>query len=104
MKETHDWFRKAGSFNITLEKINSINQAGIRSVIMTTVSDKNIKEVPDIIDTVVNAGVNVFAFARYCPSGEESGIGISPKEYSQLLDTCNQKYEDYKKRLPNLFQ
>lgn len=64
MRETHDWFRRPGSFDITLEKIGCINRAGIRSVIMTTVSGMNIEEVPDIIDTVVEAGANVFAFAR----------------------------------------
>lgn len=68
MRETHDWFRKPGSFECTLEKIECINRAGIRSAVMTTVSGMNIKEIPDIIDTVVKAGVNVFAFARYCPT------------------------------------
>lgn len=33
MRETHDWFRKPGSFDITLEKIACIKKAGIRSVI-----------------------------------------------------------------------
>ena len=55
MRETHDWFRKPGSFDCTLEKIGCINRAGIRSVVMTTVSGANISEVPDIIDTVVKA-------------------------------------------------
>ena len=36
MRETHDWFRKPGSFDCTLEKIGCINRAGIRSVVMTT--------------------------------------------------------------------
>ena len=40
LQETHDWFRKPGSFDITLEKIGCINRAGIRSVVMTTVSGK----------------------------------------------------------------
>lgn len=95
MRAIHDWFRKPGSFDITLEKIACINRAGIRSVIMTTVSGTNIKEVPDIIDTVVKAGANVFAFTRYCPTGEEADTGITPQEYRQLLDTCHQKYEQY---------
>ena len=76
MRETHDWFRKPGSFDITLEKIGCINRAGIRSVIMTTVSGTNIDQVPDIIDAVVQAGANVFAFARYCPTSEEKDVGI----------------------------
>ena len=76
MRETHDWFRKPGSFDCTLEKIGCIKRAGIRSVIMTTVSGTNIKEIPDIIDTVVEAKADVFAFARYCPTSEEKDTGI----------------------------
>ena len=68
MRETHDWFRKPGSFDITLEKIGCINRAAIRSVVMTTVSGTNIDEIPDIIDAVVKAEARVFAFARYCPT------------------------------------
>lgn len=95
MRDTHDWFRKPGSFDCTLEKISSIKNAGIRSVIMTTVSGTNIKEVPDIIDTVVAYGADVFAFARYCPTNEEKDAGITPEEYRQLLDTCSTKFQMY---------
>lgn len=95
MKETHDWFRKSGSFEITLEKIGCINRAGIRSVIMTTVSGRNINEVPDIIDTVVEYGVDIFAFARYCPTSEEKDVGMTPQEYRNLLAVCDMKFKEY---------
>lgn len=62
---------KPGSFDCTLEKIECINKAGIRSVIMTTVSGRNRKEIPAIIDTAAAHHVDVFAFARYCPTSEE---------------------------------
>ena len=91
MEKTHDWFRKPGSFNITLEKIGCINRAGIRSVVMTTVSGTNIDEVPDIIDTVVAAGVNVFAFARYCPTSGEKDVGIQPLRYRKAYKAAGCK-------------
>ena len=68
MKETHDWMRMPGSFDTTLEKIAVIKRAGIRAIIMTTVSEKNISEIPDIIDTVVEHKADVFAFGRYVPT------------------------------------
>lgn len=95
MEKTHDWFRKPGSFAITLEKIGCINRAGIRSVIMTTVSGTNIDEVPDIADEVVQAGANVFAFARYCPTSEEKDVGIEPLRYRKLLEDCDRKFRAY---------
>lgn len=95
MEETHDWFRKKGSFKCTLEKIKTIKDVGIRSVIMTTVSGKNIDEIPDIIDTVVKYGADVFAFARYCPTSEEKDTDITPQEYRNLLDKCYKKFKLY---------
>lgn len=95
MRETHDWFRKPGSFDCTLEKISCIKRAGIRSVIMTTVSGINRKEIPDIIDTVVKYGADAFAFARYCPTSKEKDTGMTPQEYRELLDTCHQKFRQY---------
>ena len=95
MRETHDWFRKPGSFDCTIEKIALLKKAGIRAVIMTTVSDANIDEVPAIIDAVVAAGADVFAFARYCPTSDEKTCGIEPLRYRALLDTCHKKFEEY---------
>ena len=95
MENTHDWFRKPGSFNCTLEKIQCIKKAGIRSVIMTTVSGTNISEIPDIIDTVVKHKIDVFAFARYCPTSGEKETGMTPQEYRALLDTCYAKFKAY---------
>ena len=62
---------------------------------MTTVSSVNIKEVPDIIDTVVKAKADVFAFARYVPTSDEKSTGISPMEYRNLLNACDKKYKEY---------
>ena len=95
MRETHDWFRKPGSFDLTLEKIGCLKRAGIRAVIMTTVSGKNIREIPDIIDTVVAHKVDVFAFARYCPTSEEKDTGMTPMEYRELLAVCDKKFKAY---------
>ncbi|HIW73341.1 MAG TPA: radical SAM/SPASM domain protein, ACGX system [Firmicutes bacterium] len=95
MRETHDWFRKPGSFDSTLEKIGCINHAGIRSVIMTTVSGANIAEIPALIDTVVAHKASVFAFARYCPTSEEKDTDIPPLRYRELLAACDRKFKAY---------
>lgn len=95
VRDTHDWFRKPGSYDCTLEKIECINRAGIRSVIMTTVSKTNRMEIPDIIDAVVKAGVNVFAFSRYVPGGGELDTSMTPEEYRELLAVCDRKFKKY---------
>lgn len=95
MKKTHDWFRKNGSFETTLQKIDCIKRAGIKSVIMTTVSGVNINEIPEIIDTVVKYKADIFAFARYCPTSDEKDTGIEPLRYRQLLAECDKKFKKY---------
>ncbi len=95
LRETHDWFRKPGSFDCTLEKIGCINRAGMKSVIMTTVSKTNMAEVPGVIDTAVAAGANVFAFSRYVPSGGNLDASMTPREYRELLAVCDRKFREY---------
>ena len=94
-RETHDWFRKPGSFDCTLEKIPCLKGAGIRAVIMTTVSGTNIDEIPELIDTVVAHKADVFAFSRYCPTSEEKDVGIEPLRYRKLLSDCDKKFKEY---------
>ena len=95
LRETHDWFRKLGSFDCTLEKISCIKKAGIRAVIMTTVSGVNIDQIPALIDTVVAHRADVYAFARYCPTSGEKDVGIEPLRYRQLLADCDRKFKAY---------
>ena len=100
MEATHDWFRKPGSFKTTLEKIACIRAAGITSVIMTTVSGTNIDEIPSVIDAVVAAKADVYAFARYVPTSdgkgnEKSDWYISPERYHEFLQTVDKKYKAY---------
>lgn len=98
LEKTHDWFRKPGSFKITLEKVKCLKKAGITSVIMTTVSSVNIEEVTEIIDRVVAAGVDVYAFARYVPTSSKKSTGISPAEYKKFLGIVDAKYKSYEQK------
>ncbi len=96
MKATHDMIRKPGSFDTTIEKIKVIRDAGMECSVMTTVSGTNIKEIPEIVDIVVNNNVDVFGFARYCPTSLEKSTHITPDEYRDFLGMIWDKYEQYK--------
>ena len=95
MRTTHDFFRKPGSFDTTLEKISCINKAGISSVIMSTVSKQNIHEIPSVIDVVVEHEAEIYSFARYCPTGAGEITGITPNEYREFLRVCDEKFTAY---------
>ena len=62
---------------------------------MTTVSKTNRMEVPGIMDAVVKAGANVFAFSRYVPSGGDLDASMTAQEYRELLAICDKKFKEY---------
>ncbi|MBQ7521824.1 MAG: SPASM domain-containing protein, partial [Clostridia bacterium] len=61
----------------------------------TTVSKTNRMEVLGIIDAVVEAGVNIFAFSRYVPSGGNLDTTMTAQEYRELLALCDKKFKEY---------
>lgn len=96
MEETHDWFRKPGSFQATLESLDKINRSGMDSVIMTTVSKLNYQELPDIIDTAVKYKAGIFAFSRYVPTSDEKAEDqLTPEEYHEVLKKADEKFKYY---------
>lgn len=90
LRQTHDAFRKPGSFDATIASIPVIRGAGMWANVMTTVSSRNMAEVPDLIDLVASLGVDVYAFGRYCPtSGQRvEEFHMEPLEYRSLLVEC----------------
>lgn len=96
LQATHDDIRRAGSFAETLRAIPILKRHGIAVATMTTVSRSNYKEVPALIDVAVEAGVDVFAFARYCPDAGTRTLCCSPAEYRDMMEACWAKFEQYK--------
>lgn len=92
LKKTHDYIRKTGSFDATLDSLKYFENSKIRTAIMTTVSKTNINEIPNLVDVVVKHKVNTFAFARYCPNPEDLDLIVSPEEYRTFLDKMWTKY------------
>ena len=98
LKDTHDFIRKPGSFDATLEKVAVLREAKLKSTIMTTVSKTNINEIPELVDIVVENKVNTFGFARYCPNPDDIDLIPTPEEYRDFLDKMFHKYEYYMKK------
>lgn len=95
LEKTHDWFRKPGSFNKTLEVIPIIQNTGIDVNIMSTISGINKDELLDLIDCVVENNVDTFSFSRYCPGEKNEDNGLDPFEYRDLLKSCKKKFKEY---------
>ena len=86
LKETHDFIRKPGSFDATLNKIHVLNEVGIKSAIATTVSKTNIDEIPQLVKVAVDYQAKSFGFSRYCPNEKDKDNLVSPSEYKAFLE------------------
>jgi radical SAM/SPASM domain protein of ACGX system len=98
MRDFHDSFRKQGSFDTTIDKIDCIKNSGMYCAIMSTVSSANMHEFPQIIDLVAKKQVDVFAFGRYCPTSNQKSeeYHIAPLDYKHFLETCWERFQYYK--------
>ena len=93
LEDTHDKIRKVGSFASTINAIEILNNAGIKSHIMMTISKLNYKEAPKVAELVSKIPVDGFGFARYCPTVLDRGISnISPNEYKEFLSSMWDTY------------
>lgn len=95
MRQTHDRFRKPGSFDETLRAIKCLQRAGIWVAIMNTVSSVNAPEIPDLIDLAAQLEVDVFTFGRYCPTSNQkrNEFHMEPLEYRNFLLKCQEKID-----------
>lgn len=96
LEQTHDRIRRAGSFKETLTVIPCLRKAGITVAVMATVSRWNYREIPQLIDVVVEHKADVFAFARYCPDADSKDSCCSPEEYKEMMEKCWAKFQQYK--------
>ncbi len=102
MEETHDRLRgRDGLFQETLKAINTLNNAGIRSVVMFTLSKTNAEELIDVIRLVAEEKVSAFDFARLVPVGRGAHLQeqmLAPEEYRNLLLEVLQEYESLQEK------
>jgi len=96
LKNTHDFIRKPGSFDATIDKLDCLDKAGVHSTIMTTVSKTNISEIAELVPIIIKAKAKNFGFARYCPSEDDTDLMVTPEEYKEFLNGMWKVFEEYK--------
>ncbi|MBR5375898.1 MAG: radical SAM protein, partial [Lachnospiraceae bacterium] len=87
LREYHDHMRKPGSFQATLDAVKLLNDAGIQTQLMATVSRQNMQDVLECMDIAAEHNVTDFTFARYCATSPEKAEESypSPEEYRDFL-------------------
>lgn len=94
----HDHMRRPGAFDAVMEGIGLINDSGMESVLMATVSRQNMKDVLACMDIAAEHRVSVFGFARYCATSPENAASAypSPQEYREFLIRYFEKAKYFK--------
>jgi len=88
--EQHDAFRgTSGSFNRTLRGIKNCIDEGIFTCIATTVTQANLREIPQIIDLAEKLGAERFIAFNFIPAGrgeDAVDLDLTPEQREGLLE------------------
>ncbi len=97
LEEFHDSLRRPGSYRATLEALEPLRAAGIRTMLMATASKQNLGDILACMDIAVEYGADAFVFARYCATSPEKAAELypTPEEYRAFLLAYYQKARAY---------
>lgn len=87
--ETHDFLRGKGIFQKTIAGITNAVNGGMTVGVAMTVTQHNLKEVPEAVALAEELGVKIFMHYNFIPTGrgtEIMNLDISPKEREELLN------------------
>jgi heme b synthase len=103
-KESHDNFRKVeGAFEGALRGIEILKKNGIEFQINTTITKRNLKELPKILNLAVELGAVAYHPFLLVPTGrgkELASEALSAKEYEEVLEW----FEDMRDKVPLQFK
>lgn len=89
LRDTHDYFRKPGSFDDSIRALKVLHDAGISATVSFTVSKQNAPEFLPLYDYLCQLGfVESIGFNRMVPTGNGAKIAndiFTPEEYRQFL-------------------
>jgi radical SAM protein with 4Fe4S-binding SPASM domain len=86
--DTHDAFRGTRCFERTVTGIRNLVAAGIQVGVATTVTKRNIAEVPSVIDKAEELGAMLFMDYNFIPTGRGATMkqeDLTPTEREELL-------------------
>ncbi len=95
--QSHDDFRgMPGSFNQALKGIENLKSAGLSFQINTTITQRNLRKIPQIADLAVQLGAAALHIFLLVPTGrgqEIAGDEIAPEEYERVLNWFYDKHK-----------
>jgi heme b synthase len=87
---SHDAFRQvAGAFDAALAGIDALKGEGLEFQVNTTVTRRNLRQLPEILDCAVRLGAAAHHLFLLAPTGRGKDLadqGISPEDYERTLE------------------
>lgn len=88
-EETHDFIRRKGAFKKALAGLDLIRNSKIHSAVITTINSKNITELEDLKNILIENGVEKWQIQIGLPMGNLShnkGLVASPDMVNKVID------------------
>ena len=98
LKETHDYIRREGSFDRVMGALDVLNKNDMPSVICTSINTKNIKELPSLLQILLNKKVQRWQFQIASPMGnllDHKELIISPHHIDILIEFAYDTIKKY---------
>jgi len=84
-KETHDWLRGTGIYDLTMNLIKKINNKKMKLQINTVVMKKNIMELPDVLKLLIDNNINTWEVFFLIQTGRAIySHDLTPYEYEDV--------------------
>lgn len=98
-EESHDQFRQVkGAFAGALRGIEALKKVGLEFQINTTVTLKNLREIPNILELAFNLGAVAHHIFLLVPTGrgkELAGEALPAEKYEEILNWFYEQREKY---------
>lgn len=89
LKDTHDYIRRKGSFEKSIQSISKMVDNGITASVITSINKKNINELKDMFDLFSKIGVYSWQLQMALPMGNFSDhdeLMASPSDIKSIVD------------------
>lgn len=104
IRERHDYIRKEGSFDLTIEKAKLLLDNNILVNIMFTVNKQNYLDLIPLMEKVAKVGITSFSFDFLCATGNGRNLPtLNSEEVEKLLKEYLKKKEELSKKYNTFF-
>lgn len=97
LEETHDYIRKKDSFKRIMQAFDILKKSNIHASAITTINNRNIKELPQLRDILIEKGVRGWQLQLGLPMGnmaKNSDLVAQPHHISEVIDFSYQSVKE----------